>query len=35
MGAEKNILIVDDDQALGESLSEQLNLHEEFTTQIA
>ena len=35
MGAEKYILIVDDDQALGESLSEQLNLHEEFTTQIA
>lgn len=35
MGAGKNILIVDDDRALGESLSEQLNLHEEFTTQIA
>ncbi len=35
MRAEKHIVIVDDDQALGESLSEQLNLHEEFTTRIA
>ena len=35
MRAEKNIVIVDDDQALGESLSEQLNLHEEFATRIA
>lgn len=35
MRAEKNIVIVDDDRALSESLSEQLNLHEEFATRIA
>ncbi len=34
-GAEKLILIVDDDVNLGQSLSEQLNLHEEFSTRLA
>lgn len=32
---QKRILIVDDDTMLGESLSEQLDLHGEFATQIA
>lgn len=34
MSTGKRILIVDDDVTLGESLSEQLDLHEEFTTEI-
>jgi DNA-binding response OmpR family regulator len=32
--AEKRILLVDDDEALVEALSEQLQLHEEFATEI-
>ena len=30
MSAQKNILIVDDDQALRQSLAEQLHMYEEF-----
>ena len=35
MSAQKNILIVDDDQALRQSLAEQLHMYEEFTASEA